>query len=622
MRSAVAGAAKSNDDEDKDPHEALIILEQIADTHELSPLFWFAIYYDGYDAGVTDRFCFRLPAEHNNCLIDCERSIFHVLRETVHDMSNDNRNNNNRGSGGRNSQQGYRGQQNNAQRNGQRPNNGQYQNGQRSKPQNSGGQRPGNQNRGGQAAGGQNYGRSQQRPDYSSQQNYDPNRFVVNISEEDYEGDGSSRKADRSNQHYQRLAPQQRSQQRGNGSELMRRDIPVSRTRVVTSPAGDKYELPEENNLPPKLLRKQQRNPKSRGCVVAVVYSIIVVSISALLAFYLIVGINDMFGLVKEEMEVVVTLEDGADLDDVTRILEENGVVDYPFFFKLYASLTMDADFKHGEFTLNAKSDYDMIIRKLTRPSTADKSVVKVTIPEGLNLEQIAELLEYNCVCEKEAFFNTIATYEFKHEFYKDIPKDEETRLYKLEGYLFPDTYSFYIWEGSVSAINRMLNAFDDKVYDNDELGLAEKAKKLGMTMDDIITMASIIEREVPDPEQMKNVASVFYNRMKNPSYEGTGGKLQSDATMWYPFPTKAAMLESETLTDEEKKNWQSTNYDTTLFSGLPAGPICCPGLNAITAALNPNDTKYYFFYTAEDSQGVMQYYYANTYAEHQQNYG
>lgn len=450
-------------------------------------------------------------------------------------------------------------------------------------------------------------------------------RFVVHISDEDYAGESAPRRQSSSqNPRYQRLAPQPekkpRSDRGDRGQTLMRRDIPVSRTRVITSRAGEKYEIPEDNNLPPKLLRKQQRNQKSRGCIISVVYAVIVLAISSLLAFYLIVGINDMFGLVKEEMEIVVTVPDNATLDQVTKILDDNGVVDYPFFFKMYAKLTMDDEFKHGEFTLNKKSDYDMIIRKLTRPSTADKSVVKVTIPEGLTLEQVADILDYNCVCTKEAFFNTIKTYEFKHKFYKDIPINEEKRVYKLEGYLFPDTYSFYIWEGSKSAINRMLNAFDSKVFTSEDLNLAGKAKSLKMSMDQIITLASIIEREVSDPEQMKNVASVFYNRMKNPNFEGTGGKLQSDATKWYPFPTKKAMQESETLTSEQKSSWSSENYDTTLFSGLPAGPICCPSLNAITAALNPNNTDYYFFYTTTDADGKVNYYYAHTYEQHQNN--
>jgi len=553
--------------------------------------------------------------------------MFCVLRETVTDMNNNNRNNpGSRPGNQRGGQQQYRGQQGSG-----RPG------GQQNRPAQ---QRPQQgANRGGNAQGQSQQRRAnqpqnrpaQQRPDYRQtvgaglNQPVEENRFVVSISEDDYESDGSERRAkynDRSNQHYQRLAPQQRSGHNDSDSQtIMRRDIPISRTRVITSRVGEKYEIPEESNLPPKLLRRQQKNPKSRGCIVSVVYAAIVVSISALLAFYLIVGINDMFGLVKEPMEVVVTLEDGADLDEVTKILEENGVVDYPFFFKLYANFTMDDDFKHGEFTLNAKSDYDMIIRKLTRPSTADKSVVKVTIPEGYNLEQIADLLEYNCVCEKEAFFNTVKNYEYKWSFYKDIPKDEEKRVYKLEGYLFPDTYSFYIWEGSVSAINRLLDGFNMRVYDNKDLDMKNKASKLGMTMDEIIILASIIEREVPDPEEMKNVASVFYNRMKNPNFQGTGGKLQSDATKWYPYATKNAMLESDRLTDKEKKEWSSPNYDTFNFSGLPAGPICCPSLNAITAALNPNKTDYYFFFTKEGEDGKIKYYYAKTLEEHQANY-
>jgi len=553
--------------------------------------------------------------------------MFCALRETVHDMSNNNRNNQNRGRqnqpGG---QQPYRSQpQGNRQGGQQRPQQGRGGNQMQS-------YRPAGQQ--GSQNGGQmpqqRTAANNQRPEYrqtmgvNGQPMANNQRFVVNISEDDYENDGTERRGgrnDRSNQHYQRLAPQQNSGQGSDNQSIMRRDIPISRTRVITSRVGEKYEIPEESNLPPKLLRRQQKNYKSRGCIVSVVYAAIVVSISALLAFYLIVGINDMFGLVKEPMEVVVTLEDGATLDDVTKILEDNGVVDYPFFFRLYANFTMDADFKHGEFTLNAKSDYDMIIRKLTRPSTADKSVVKFAIPEGLNLEQIAELLEYNCVCEKEAFFNTVKNYEYKWGFYKEIPKDEEKRVYKLEGYLFPDTYSFYIWEGSVSAINRMLDVFNMRVYDNKELDMKNKAEKLGMTMDQIITLASIIEREVPDPEEMKNVASVFYNRMNNPNKQGTGGKLQSDATKWYPYATKKAMMESELLTDKEKKEWSSPNYDTFTFSGLPAGPICCPSLNAITAALNPNKTNYYFFFTKEQPDGTIKYYYAETYEEHQNNY-
>lgn len=493
-------------------------------------------------------------------------------------------------------------------------------------------------------------GRSGNNGGYNEQQGQ--RKFTVHISDEAYENEirndsahiqrqeadhrqaGSYRP--REAQQSQRYAPQQRTQvdqyyggqrqsgkqmhpygqqlQNGSAQGMQRRDYPVSRTRVVTSRSGEKYEIPEESNLPSKLLRRQKKNYKSRGCIVAVVYAAIVCSISALLAFYMIVGINDMFGLVKEDIEIVVTVPEGATIDDITKLLDENGVVDYPFFFKIYALLSNpDAEFKDGDFKLNAKSDYDSLLTRLTQPAIAENGVVKVVIPEGLTVEQIAEKLDYYCVCDYDKFFDTLQNYPFKHEFIKSVPTDTPDRIYRLEGYLFPATYSFYINEGSVSAINKMLNAYVDNVIES--VGIEAKAKDIGYTMDQVMIVASIIERETPDPEEMKNVASVFYNRLKNTSYEGIGGKLQSDATRWYPFATSTAMKESETLTDEEKANWVSL-YDTTTFAGLPPGPICCPSLNAIKAALNPNSTKYYYFFTDDEGN----HYYASTYEKHLQN--
>ncbi len=458
---------------------------------------------------------------------------------------------------------------------------------------------------------------SRQHGDDPYQSGSQPKKFTVHISDDDYENEmsyGAPRSQRGQRGGYMEPRRQQRSNAPAKPNSIARNEVPISRTRVITSRSGERYEIPEESALPPKLLRKTRKNQKSRGCLISVVYAIIVCSISALLAFYAIVGINDMFGLVKDDMDIVVSIPRDSTLNEVTKILDDNDVVDYPFFFKLYAGITNDSTFKHGDFTLNRKSDYDMIIRKLTRPSTADKSVVTVTIPEGKNLEQIAFILEDNCVCEQEAFFKTIAEREFKHGFYSKIPMDNEDRLYKLEGYLFPDTYAFYIWEGSVNAINRMLNAFDSKVYSNTELDFNNKAGKQKMSMDQIVTLASVIERETGDPEEMKRVASVFYNRMRNKSYEGIGGKLQSDATRWYPFPTQKDLKESD-LSEEEKASFVS-KYDTTTFAGLPPGPICCPGLNSIKAALEPADTDYYYFFTDKDAN----HYYAATYEQHQNN--
>ncbi len=429
----------------------------------------------------------------------------------------------------------------------------------------------------------------------------------------------------------------------------------LTRTRTVTTRTGERFEIPEETAIPPKIMRRNSKNTKSKGCVIALVYAAIVCSISALLSFYIIVGLNDMFGLVKEESEITVDVPKDASLDDVTRILDDNGIVDYPFFFKLYAGFTNDTSFKAGTFVLNTKSDYDQIIRKLTKPATADNSIVKVTIPEGYTVEQIGALLEEYCVCEKQAFINSVQYADFSsYDFVNYIPVDEN-KIYRLEGYLFPSTYDFYIWGGSKHAIGKLLAAFEDNVlkdsdYDFDAVTndssiskekRNEKKVSMGKKLDKIIIMASVVEREVPDPEDMKKVSSVFNNRLKNPTVQGTGGMLQSDATRWYPFATAAALRESEIITTSQKENWienhkgsytlTATNpitsisetktfdtslYDTYVVAGLPVGPICCPGMNSIKAALNPADTSYYFFYSKSDGTTLF----AETYDQHLSN--
>lgn len=442
-------------------------------------------------------------------------------------------------------------------------------------------------------------------------------KFTVHISDEDYEGESSNRRRTPARQsghgayQPQRVRPDDR-RRREEDNRITRSDVPISRTRVITSRSGDRYEISEESNLPPHLMKKTNRNQKSRGCFVAVVYAAIICSISALLAFYVVVGINDMFGLVKDQMEIVVSVPEDADLDTVVKLLDENGVVDYPFFFKLYAQLTNDRDFKRGEFTLNRKSDYDMIIRKLTRPATADKSVVTVTIPEGYNIEQIAETLEYNLVCEKEAFYKTIETYEFSHSFYSKIPNNNEKRIYRLEGYLFPDTYDFYVGESADSVIRRFLNNFQRRIPEE----LMAEAASTGsyydqnLSFDDIIVLASIVEREINVPDEMDGVAAVFLNRMKHPggtvNGSATGGFFQSDATKFYPYVY-------DTVPDDFV-----SEYNTFKVKGLPKGPICCPSYNAIYGTIHPDhDVDAFFFYTDINKK----VYYAVTLDEHNANW-
>lgn len=240
-------------------------------------------------------------------------------------------------------------------------------------------------------------------------------------------------------------------------------------------------------------------------------------------------------------------------------------------------------------------------------------ATVRVTFPEGRNVIQIGQLLEENGVCTADAFFSTMNTVDFSAE-YDFLPSFSELsdRTYYLEGYLFPDTYDFYVGENPESVIKRFLTRFGQVVTPEMRAQAAQTGEFYGesFTFDEVLIMASIVEREINVPEEMDGVAAVFYNRIKHPggTVDGsaTGGFFQSDATKFYPyvFGTTPEGFVSE--------------YNTFDVKGLPKGPICCPSLDAIKASLNPDHNQDAFFFYTDINKHV---YYAVTYDKHLKNY-
>lgn len=234
---------------------------------------------------------------------------------------------------------------------------------------------------------------------------------------------------------------------------------------------------------------------------------------------------------------------------------------------------------------------------------------VRVTFPEGRTVMQYGELLEANEVCAAEEFYAAMRENDFTAD-YTFLPSNEvlQQREYPLEGYLYPDTYDFFVGEKPVSVIRRFLNNFDAKV--SDELiehanSNGEEFKNIKMSFDSAVTLASIVERESPTDNERAKIAACFYNRMENPSASGTGGKLQSDATKFYPY-----------VVGNTPENFES-EYDTYDFAGLPKGPICSPSLSSIKATVYPDRTcKAYFFYNDINDN----HYYATTYKQHLKN--
>ena len=239
--------------------------------------------------------------------------------------------------------------------------------------------------------------------------------------------------------------------------------------------------------------------------------------------------------------------------------------------------------------------------KKLNKPAPPPPpATVRVTFPEGSTVAEIAKLLEQNEVCTAQEFFDAVNDRTNESKFIAQI-KNPDERPFLLEGYIFPDTYDFFVNEGAKSALSRFLKNSEVKLTDE----MYKRADELGYTMDEILTIASIIQEE-SSIEDMKTVSSVLHNRLKSPSYP----YLQCDATIFYLNDFVNPYL------PEDKKESYNDLYNTYKKKKLPAGPITNPGIEAINAALYPEDTKYYFFVTDTDKK----YYFAENFAQHKKN--
>lgn len=241
-----------------------------------------------------------------------------------------------------------------------------------------------------------------------------------------------------------------------------------------------------------------------------------------------------------------------------------------------------------------------------TEITTTEDPTVRVTFPEGFTATQIAEKLQENGVCSAKEFMALVADDEYlstlSYRFISGI-ENPENRPFNLEGYIFPDTYDFYKGESAEKALSRFLSNTEKKLTDEYYL----RAEELGYTMDEIISLAAIVQEEATTADEMGKVSSVVHNRIVSPGY----GKIQCDVTIHYinDYVTDSPYLEGDTEKYKEL-------YNTYKCVGLPEGAITNPGLDAIKAALYPEDTNYFFFVTDED----WNYYYAETYAEHKKN--
>ena len=278
----------------------------------------------------------------------------------------------------------------------------------------------------------------------------------------------------------------------------------------------------------------------------------------------------------------VVNIPSGTNAKEIVDILGKNEIIrknNYSFRI-LIKLLKVEDQLKYGEYDLSPSMNMLQILDKLVK---GEVIIYKITIPEGYTYTQIAELLDIKEVAEKETFLK--------------LAKNSEK---PWEGYLFPDTYEVPKKYGAENMSKVMLSNFNQIAIENE---FTEKAEEIGFSLNEIIILASIIEKEAKFSEEKNKVSSVFYNRLEK------GMKLQSCATIQYILETPKEILDENDLKIDSP-------YNTYLYKGLPPGPICNPGLDSIMAALEPEEEDYLYFVLGENGKHIF----SKTYQEHLRN--
>ena len=351
--------------------------------------------------------------------------------------------------------------------------------------------------------------------------------------------------------------------------------------------------------------REKVKGRNSRGLFRCVWISMILL-VSIALARYLMVGVDDLLAVSRSSGSVQVELEENCSVGDVADALKEQGVISNSFFFTMYCLVTgADDGFGQGSFTLDTNLDYEAIINYLQTTGNR-QDVVTITFPEGLSLLEVAQKLEENEVCTVEEVLEAANSGEYDNYDFINAIDNEEDRYYKLEGYLFPDTYDFYKGEDPKIALGKMINNCQNRFSKETR----DEIQEQGYTIDEVLTLASIVQAEATDEKDMRMVAGILINRLEDGASRDIY-RLECDSTTYYPYRSKSQVPE------KERDTFKST-YDTYTIEGLPPGPICNPGMDAIQAVLEPSSESAGMYYFCHDADGNA--YYASTWSQHEAN--
>ena len=349
----------------------------------------------------------------------------------------------------------------------------------------------------------------------------------------------------------------------------------------------------QPNGQPAPADRRRKRRKKRRMSGIVKIFIILLIAL--LIGFLAFRFMKNMMSSAEEPVNltgqlVTVTIPEGATTRDIAKILKENKLIKNEFLFRLSSKMDgFDGTYRQGTYEIDTGLSKTQIMELLQTGVVMERR--KVTIPEGFTVKQIAERAFEAGVCSVQEFIDECNTGTFDYEFLQGLPDRE----YRLEGYLFPSTYFLSDEMTAHDLIDMMLTEFD-KVYKKYKSDIEASE----YTLDQIVTIASMVEKEINVPEERQRAAGVIYNRLKQ-----DGMALGIDATVLYAVGKTGGELTAEDLNTDSP-------YNTRKNTGLPLGPISNPGEPSIEAAVKP-ESHNYLYYVLE-AQGKNNHVYCETY--------
>lgn len=361
-----------------------------------------------------------------------------------------------------------------------------------------------------------------------------------------------------------------------------------------------KREQPKKKSKKKKKKRRKHSHLPGILILVTLIFGVSIISSMVIIGYG-----KDMLGIDKSEETHLLVVPEGATTEEIAQMLQDDGIIKSAKAFTMFADLRdKDIGYIVGEHFIRPNMPYETLINELTQLPTEELGdSIEVTFPEGITLIEASRILENEGICDAEDFVFYFNSGGFGLDFENLLPVDTSLKFQKMEGYLFPDTYFFYENSNVETVCQKIYYNFESKMTDE----RISRMQELNLSLDQLITFASIVQMEAPSKDVMDNVASVFWNRLNN---NNDFPLLQSDPTSNYSQDTVRPNMEyyNETIINA---------YDTYKSPGLPPGAICNPGIEAIDAVLAAKETPYFYFIANINTKIT---YFSETLEEHEAN--